>query len=206
MTTDYKEAINYYAKVLLPETGAREGMREVLKKLKEIGFFTAPASSVFHLNVPGGLAAHSISVYEVAMRLKTVVVEMRPELEERLSDESIAIAALLHDVCKSQVYKPVRKRRKDPDGCWRDYDGYDVDYHDFPMGHGEKSVIMLLMYGLKLTEDEMVAIRWHMSAWDLPFQSAEEKSSLNAAKEKCPLLTLLQCADGMSAGMLESPS
>lgn len=71
------------------------------------------------------------------------------------------------------------------------------------MGHGEKSVIQLLRWGMELTEDEMLAIRWHMSAWDLPFQSYEAKECLNEAREKCPLLTLIQAGDGLSSSMLE---
>ena len=72
-----------------------------------------------------------------------------------------------------------------------------------PLGHGEKSVIMLLSWGLSLKPEEMLAIRWHMSAWDLPTQSPEHRESLNAAKAKSPLVSLLQLADGFAAGLLE---
>jgi hypothetical protein len=81
--------------------------------------------------------------------------------------------------------------------------GYDVDYSEFPLEHGEKSVIWLHYNGLRLTVDEIIAIRWHMTACDLPFQSPEMKGNLNAAKEKCPLLPLIQAADGLSANILE---
>ena len=182
----------------------RAGIEQVLDKLyHDYNFSEAPASSGFHLNEPGGLVQHSVSVYDTAMRLRDVVLERKPELADRLTPDSIAIAALLHDICKTDVYKPAIKRRKNAKGIWEDYNGYDVDYHNFPMGHGEKSVIMLLRMGLELTDDEMLAIRWHMSAWDLPFQSAEAKSSLNAAKDNCPLLSLIQAADSLSAGILE---
>ena len=83
------------------------------------------------------------------------------------------------------------------------YAEYDVDYSDFPVGHGEKSVIVLLQSGLELTKEEILAIRWHMSAWDLPFQSYELMGSLNAAREKTPLIGILQAADGLSANVLE---
>lgn len=188
---------------ILLRTG-REGIGPVLEKLEQLGFYEAPASSAFHLNVPGGLVTHSLNVYNTAMCLKQVVLSARPELADRLTDESIAIAALLHDVCKADIYRVSIKHRKNADGRWEDYQGYEVDYHGFPMGHGEKSVIFLLREGLKLTDDEMLAIRWHMSAWDLAFQSSEEKSSLNAAREICPLLSVLQAADGLSAGIFEN--
>lgn len=198
-----QKANNKYLWNILLDT-KREGIDKVLNSLyKEHGFFDAPASSAFHLNEPGGLVQHSINVYQMAMRVRDIIVAERPGLAERLTDESVAIAALLHDVCKSDVYQLKDKYRKDANGRWETYRGYDVDYSRFPMGHGEKSVIMLLQMGLALTDDEMIAIRWHMSAWDLAFQSAEEKSSLNAARERCPLLTVLQAADGLSAGILE---
>lgn len=194
---------NKYLAEKLRATG-RKGIEDVIKKLyKEHTFFVAPASSAFHLNEPGGLVQHSINVYEMAMRLREIVLAEKPELTERLTPESIAIAALLHDVCKSDIYQLKDKFRKDANGRWETYQGYDVDYSRFPMGHGEKSVIMLLQMGLELTDDEMIAIRWHMSAWDLAFQSNEEKSSLNVARERCPLLTLIQAADGMASGIME---
>lgn len=198
-----KASNNKYLAEKLRATG-REGIEVVLTKLyKEHGFFQAPASSAFHLNEEGGLVQHSINVYECAMKIRDMVVAQKPELADRLTDDSIAIAGLLHDVCKSDVYQLKEKFRKDANGRWETYTGYDVDYSRFPMGHGEKSVIMLLQMGLDLTDDEMMAIRWHMSAWDLPFQSNEEKSSLNAAREKCPLLTVIQAADGIASGILE---
>ena len=72
-----------------------------------------------------------------------------------------------------------------------------------PVGHGEKSVIMLLSLGLKLTLDETVAIRWHMGAWDLAFQSYEAKSNINEAGNRYPLLSLIQSADNMFTHILE---
>ena len=66
-----------------------------------------------------------------------------------------------------------------------------------------RTVIRLLQCGLRLTDDEIMAIRWHMTAWDLPFQSPEMKGNLNAAREHCSLLALIQAADGLAANMLE---
>ena len=165
-------------------------------------YFTAPASTAFHGNYEGALAEHSLNVYNVAMRVKAAMVEMKPELADRIPDESIAIVALLHDLCKTNVYKIEKKNRK-INGVWVETDAYGVDYSKFPLGHGEKSVIMLLSLGFALTRDEMMAIRWHMAAWELAFQSAEAKSNLNAAKEQCPLLAVLQAADGLASSLLE---
>lgn len=181
----------------------REGTENVIALLEELGFFKAPASTKFHLNYEGGLLEHSLNVCEMALELRELMIRTNDNLQQALPVESVIIAALLHDVCKADIYKATVKKQKNAYGVWCDVPGYDVDYSNFPMGHGEKSVIVLLKNGLKLTDDEMMAIRWHMTPWDLPFQSYEMKSSLNAAKDRCPLLTIIQAADGLAANILE---
>ena len=181
----------------------KEGIDRVIYYLEhQSDYFTAPASTTFHGNYPGGLAEHSLNVYNVAMKVKDAMVAIKPELANIISDESIAIVTLLHDICKTNIYKVEKKNRK-INGVWVETDAYGVDYSKFPLGHGEKSVIMLLSLGFPLTKDEMLAIRWHMTAWELAFQSAEAKSNLNAAKEQCPLLSVLQAADGLASSLLE---
>lgn len=188
---------------LLSNTG-RKGIDRVISKLEELGFFEAPASSRFHLSCKGGLAEHSMNVYEAAVMLREQIIRMKPELEAQLPLESVAICALLHDVCKIDIYKEGILSRKNEDGFWEKYVGYSVDYNmGLPLGHGEKSVILLLSWGLELTLEEMLAIRWHMTAWDMPMQSAEHKESFNAAKAKTPLVSLIQNADGIASGLLE---
>lgn len=188
---------------ILSLTG-RSGVPQVLAKLDEIGFFEAPASTKFHLSCKGGLMEHSLNVYDAAMMLREQVVKMRPVLEGQLLLDSIAICALLHDTCKSDIYKEGILSRKNAEGYWEKYVGFQADYKaGLPLGHGEKSVIMLLSWGLELKPEEMLAVRWHMSAWDMPMQSAEHKESFNAAKAISPLLSLIQAADGIATGLLE---
>ena len=182
----------------------RTGIEKVLQKLDELGFFEAPASTKFHLSCKGGLLEHSMNVYEAAVMLREQAVKARPELEELLPMESVAICTLLHDTCEADIYKEGILSRKNADGYWEKYLGFQVDYNaGLPLGHGEKSVIMLLSWGLELKPEEMMAIRWHMTAWDLPMQSPEHKESLNAAKAKTPLVSLVQLADGFATGLLE---
>lgn len=179
-------------------------MDAVIAKLDESGFFDAPASSRFHLSCKGGLMEHSMNVYEAALFVREQIIQRRPELEEQLPLDSVAICALLHDTCKTDIYKEGILSRKNADGYWEKYVGYQVDYNTgLPLGHGEKSVILLLSWGLELKPEEMLAIRWHMSAWDMPMQSAEHKESFNAAKVKSPLVSLIQTADGIATGLLE---
>ena len=181
----------------------RKGMQEVISNLEALGFFEAPASTVFHLNVPGGLLQHSLNVYHEALLIREKQLELRPEMAGRLPLNSVVIASLLHDACKAEIYKEAQKWRKDAAGQWESYISYEVDYSSLPLGHGEKSVIRLLQWGLEMTDDEMMAIRWHMGAFDLPFQSAEAKGNLNAAKGRCPLISVVGAADGLASFVLE---
>lgn len=181
----------------------REGMENVIKHLDRLGFFVAPASTKYHLNVKGGLMQHSWNVCNTALMLREQMIKMKPELEEKLPVDSVVIASLLHDACKANIYKETLLNRKNEQGFWEKVPGYDVDYSALPLGHGEKSVIMLLALGLRLTRDEMLAIRWHMTAWELAFQSPEQKSNLQKAREIAPLCAIIQAADGLSSALLE---
>ena len=181
----------------------RDGMENVIKHLERLGFFIAPASTKFHLSVKGGLMEHSWNVCNTALMLREQMIQMKPELADKLPEESVVIASLLHDVCKSNIYKDAILNRKNDQGYWEKVPGYEVDYSSLPLGHGEKSVIMLLTLGLKLTKDEMLAIRWHMTAWELAFQSPEQKSNLQKAREIAPLCAIIQAADGLSSALLE---
>lgn len=187
----------------LRSTG-RKGIDSVIANLEELGFFNAPASTVFHLNTPGGLLQHSVNVYTEAMAIREKQIELRPDMEQKLPVASVTIAALLHDVCKAEIYREGQKWRKDANGQWESYSAYEVDYSALPVGHGEKSVIRLLQWGLEMTDDEIMAIRWHMDAWDLAFNSAEAKSNISAAKGKCPLLSVIKAADGLASFILET--
>lgn len=181
----------------------RDGVEYVIEDLENLGFFEAPASTRFHLCNKGGLVEHSLNVCKAALELLPIMHRMRPDLKDELREDSVILCSLLHDVNKAEIYKPVVKKRKNAMGVWEDFDSYDVDFSNFPMGHGEKSVIVLLLSGLQLKDSEMLAIRWHMAAWDLAFQSPEAKSNINAARDRYPLCGLIQCADTLAANILE---
>ena len=189
---------------LLRSTG-RDGVEDLIAYLDEgrNHFFSAPASVNHHLNHDGGLLEHSLNVCHAALKLRELVIAMRPDLENRLKRDSVIIASLLHDICKADIYRPVRRKRKDAMGLLVEVDNYDVDYSNFPMGHGEKSAMMALWGGLDIDQEELLAIRWHMTAWDLPMQSVEAMKSLNTARDQHPLCSLVQLADGIAANLLE---
>lgn len=189
--------------IKLLQATKRTGIESVVSYLEQAGFFLAPASVSRHLSYEGGLLEHSLNVWKMAQMLRMQTISMRPELEKQLPEDSVTIAALLHDVCKANIYKTVQKWRKDENNRWESYDAYDTDYSRFPVGHGEKSVIMLLRLGLQLTNDEIIAIRWHMGAWNLPMQSYEDKQNISVAYDGCPLAAVIQAADALATHILE---
>lgn len=195
---DYKKEF-----IELLKTTNRQGIDDLVEELEDLGFFKAPASTKFHLNEDGGLVQHSLNVCKAALSMRKSMIELDDSLLEALPKDSVIIASLLHDTSKADIYKPTMKKEKNRFGMWCDVPGYDVDYSNFPLGHGEKSVIVLLRSGFELTDDEIMAIRWHMNAWDLPFQSYDIKSNFNKAKEICPLLSLVQAADCLASNLLE---
>ena len=91
---DYINIYNTYIK--------RDGAKELLEYLEKSDFFSAPASTQFHSNYEGGLAEHSINVYKRFLRF--VKEEYGEKYSEKISDESIAICGLLHDLCKVDTF------------------------------------------------------------------------------------------------------
>ena len=181
----------------------RDGIEDVITDIEELGFFTAPASAGHHLNVEGGLVLHSINTCKAALAIWEGMKPLEPSLATEVKRDSIIIASLLHDVCKSDIYKRSVKKRKNALGQWEDCEGYKVSYKDFPMGHGEKSVILLLCSGLDLSDEEMLAIRWHMGAWGINMNSYEDERCYDTARALYPLVSIIQTADGLAAAILE---
>ena len=139
----------------------REGSKELLEWLQKTDFFTAPASTRFHNNCTAGLCAHSVNVYN---RFKALLdSQYGKKRSEVISDESVAIIALLHDVCKIDTYKSEMRNVK-VDNNWVQKPYYTTD-DNLPFGHGEKSVYMISGF-LKLTREEAMAINWHMGGFD----------------------------------------
>lgn len=187
---------------LLRSTG-RDGIENVIEDLETLGFFTAPASAGHHLNCEGGLLRHSLNTYDAALTIWEGMKKIEPSLEKEVTRESIILASLLHDVCKSDIYKKTIKKKKNALGIWEDTEGYKVTYKGFPMGHGEKSVILLLCSGLDLSDAEMLAIRWHMGAFGINQNSYEDVRNYDTAHTLYPLVSIIQAADSLAAGIME---
>lgn len=162
----------------------RTGSKELLEWLRKTDFFTAPASTKFHCACEFGLVQHSLSVYRV-MRQK----HFDPETD---SEESFALCALLHDICKAQFYKvSTRNVKNESTGQWEKQPFYAVE-DSFPYGHGEKSVFLIERF-LRLKTSEAVAIRWHMGGFDEAVKGGSFAISL--AYDKYPLAVKLHLAD-----------
>lgn len=134
----------------------RDGAEEFKQWLLTTDFFEAPASTKYHEAYHGGLVEHSLHVYDELIRL----LEAYPEI--RVSAETMAIVALLHDVCKANCYKVEHRNRKNEiTGQWEKYPIYTFK-EDFCFGgHGSKSVYLIQKF-MTLTNEEAVAINCHM--------------------------------------------
>ena len=170
----------------------REGGDALLEYLKKSDFFTAPASTRFHLAEEGGLCAHSLNVY---YRLKELVANEAKPWAENVSDETVAICGLLHDVCKTGTYKVDYKSQKQPDGSWAQVPYYTIE-EVLPYGHGEKSVYIINGF-MRLTREEAMAINWHMGGFDE--RNSKGGKVMAAAYEKFPLCVLVHAADLMAS-------
>ena len=184
----------------------RSGSKELLEWIEETDFFRAPASRQYHLAVAGGLCQHSLNVYK---RLKKL---LQNEYGDSCpySEETVAIVALLHDLCKADMYKESWKNQKtyDPekvaaamgygvkhdaqgDFIWESVPTYTIE-EDLVFGHGEKSVFLIMMH-MPLSIAEAQAIRFHMSSW-----KSEDKDLCGKAYEQNPLAYFLHVADEMA--------
>lgn len=175
----------------------REGADKLLDYLlsSQSDFFTAPASTRFHGSYEGGLLEHSINVYYC---LKDYLERDRVKELYNLdySDESIAIVALLHDLCKVNCYVKGTRNVKDKAGVWQQVPTYEYS-DDMPYGHGEKSVYIVSGF-MRLTREEAFAIRYHMG-----FSGNEPQNNVGSAFEIYPLAFALSTADMEATYFLE---
>jgi hypothetical protein len=183
---------------------SRIGDREGKDALREwllgdsCDFFTAPASTKYHGSYEGGLCEHSIDVYEMAVRLeemyhedirKQYLVLNRPYDRDQFR-ESLAVAALFHDLCKVNFYKTRTNGRNV---------SYAVD-EQLPFGgHGSKSVWILSKFLKDLKDEEAIAINCHMG-----FSRANDSSvSIGESFRYSPLAWITHVADEAATFMLD---
>jgi len=174
----------------------REGSDALLSYLlsDQCDFFIAPASTRYHGAETGGLCRHSLNVYEALVDIMN-----RRRMKEvygiKYSDESIAISALLHDLCMVNFYRTEWRNVK-KNGVWEQAPYYTIE-DNLPYGHGEKSVYIVSGF-MRLTRDEAFAIRYHMG-----FSGPEDNNTVGRALEMFPLAFGLCVADMEAAYFME---
>lgn len=160
-----------------------KNLDKFLKFLDESDFYTAPASSKFHLNCKGGLCQHTINV------IKRMFEEGNSYYEENETKkldvkEKMFLVAALHDLCKVNYYREITTENNETKK-------YVVD-SKLPLGHGEKSLYIAQHY-FSLSDEQAIAIRWHMGFSD---QSVKGGSfEIGTAYSMYPLAVLLNIAD-----------
>ena len=167
----------------------REGADKLLDYLTSPSsdFFVAPASTRYHGSYEGGLCEHSVNVYH-CLRAYLARPEVKEQFGISFSDETVAIAALLHDLCKVNCYKVSQRNVKDADGRWKSVPYFEFD-DQLPYGHGEKSVYIISGY-MRLSREEAFAIRYHMG-----FSQETDARNVGAAFAAYPLALALYIAD-----------
>ena len=135
------------------------GRHEIYEWLASTSFFDMPASHNQHGAFPTALAQHSILV---AYNLLRFTVGNRLSWK---NPESPLLIGLLHDACKIDGYVI----NGNGGHCVAAFDsgGWNISYNNgqlFP-GHGEQSVLKLLSAGIRLTDEEIACIRYHMGAF-----------------------------------------
>lgn len=177
----------------------REGMKELIVFLQGSDYFRAPASTKYHGNFEGGLAEHSYKVY-------TLFKEKNESFNLGLSEDTVAITALCHDICKINFYKRGIKNVKEGKKLnwkgqevdnWVEKEVWEVD-DIYPIGHAEKSIILLQRF-IELSDEEVLLIRWHMGG----FESKENSMYMYKAYELLPACVALHTADIESSYLLE---
>lgn len=175
----------------------REGALSLLDYLENHSdFFESPASTRFHLSYEGGLAEHSVNVYQC---LKAYLERERVKELYGLtaSEETVAIIGLLHDVCKANCYKKSFRNVKDEKGQWQKVPTYEFD-DPMPYGHGEKSVYIIGGF-MRLSREEAFAIRYHMG-----FAGQEDSRNVGDSFRLFPLSFALSTADMEATYFLEN--
>ena len=187
MAMGYKEEFL----ALFDEHVHREGCAQLLEWLQTTDFFTAPASTRFHGACAQGLVMHSLIVFRV----------LRGKFCREGDDlESVVICSLLHDVCKANYYTVSTRNVKNKEtGRWEEVPFYSIA-DALPYGHGEKSVWMIERY-MRLTEEEAVAIRWHMGGFDDAARGGCK--AISEAYDAYPLAVKLHMADLAATYLLE---
>lgn len=156
----------------------REGIKDYIRYLENSDFFNAPASTKFHRDYPGGLAEHCLNLLE-PLKLSN----SRLKEEKQLSEDSLTIIALCHDICKEGLYIG-------NNGNYRR-----VNRHPSKNKHATVSIERVEKY-IELTPTEKDVILYHMGLFSCYGYCIEyTPKELMEATKKHPLVQIFAAID-----------
>lgn len=181
------------------------GMDKLLDYIRKSDFYSAPASTRFHLACPGGLLQHSLNVLDA---LRSILVwdgesgnwnyMAAGKVVDTIPDGSVTIMALLHDICKTYFYGTgTRNQKNEATGRWEKVPFYTVT-DMMPLGHGPKSAMIIKQY-TTLTNQELYSI-WHHMGFNGNY---ENDNAVGKSIEMYPAVLALQTADMMASRFME---
>ncbi len=184
----------------------RPGVDKLMDYIRKSDFYTAPASTKYHLACESGLLQHSLNVLDA---LRTILVyskadntwqyQVAGKVPAIIPDDSVIIMALLHDICKTYFYgTSTRNVKNEKTGKWEKVPYYTIE-DKMPLGHGAKSAMIIKQY-MELTSMEMYAIWWHMGFNG----NMENDTCVGLAIEKYPMVLALQTADMQASKIMEA--
>jgi len=150
----------------------RPGMDSLIDYLFESDYFTAPASTRYHIVFPGGLCFHSLNVTREFSKENT-------NWQKPIPQDSVIICGLLHDLCKIGAYAETSRGYEKVKG---------------PKGHGKLSVSRIEEH-IKLTQPEKDIILFHMGLFGIFEFREHDTLAIHKAIIRTPQVQLFAALD-----------
>lgn len=167
---------------------AFESIEKRVDWLRQTDFYNAPGSTIYHDSEIGGLLKHSLRVVYNIQDLCKI------EKFHNISIDKAVLVALCHDWCKIGLYSTYKKNVKNENGQWEQVDAFKRNPSAIPLGHGVESLYKTMKI-FRLSDEECLAIRWHMGRWNV---CDGEINEFQSANERYPLVLMLQFADQLA--------
>ena len=157
---------------LLMETG-RVGIEDLIDAMEAKGFFTAPCSGAHHLAHEGGLAEHSLNVFELMLKIDLA-------LKSNTARDSIILCGILHDLGKAGDYgKPNYVENYLKSGKISESKPFVTNPNLLYIPHEIRSIAIAERY-TSLTEEEEFAILYHNGMYsDLKYSYSGKETPLS---------------------------
>jgi len=173
----------------------RPFIESLINHMDEGGFFNAACSSQFHLCKSGGLAEHSLNVYNMMKQLEDSVAPYYVDPVKAIDWNSIVITSLLHDLGKmGQFGKQLYTENYLASGELSSKKPYTTNKLLLSVPHEIRSIQIASQF-IELTEEESFAILHHNGMYgDLKYQLQGKET---------PLQMLLHFADMWCSRVIE---